>query len=82
MSDSREIGRRSAFFLVRISIFWFGLSFLWGGLNIQLLPTRVPELVNNDIKGTAIGALVLMGLAIAILVQPLAGAISDRKSVV
>ena len=78
MSDSREIGRRSAFFLVRISIFWFGLSFLWGGLNIQLLPTRVPELVNNDIKGTAIGALVLMGLVIAILVQPLAGAISDR----
>lgn len=78
MSRGSEIARRSAFFLVRISLFWFGLSFLWGGMNIQLLPTRVPELVDDEIKGTAIGAIVVVGLIVAILVQPMAGAFSDR----
>ncbi len=78
MSRAAEITRRSAFFLVRISLFWFGLSFLWGGMNIQLLPTRVPELVDDEIKGTAIGAIVVVGLIVAILVQPMAGAFSDR----
>ena len=78
MSRGAEIARRSAFFLVRISLFWFGLSFLWGGMNIQLLPTRVPELVDDEIKGTAIGAIVVVGLIVAILVQPMAGAFSDR----
>ncbi len=78
MSRAAEISRRSAFFLVRISLFWFGLSFLWGGMNIQLLPTRVPELVDDEIKGTAIGAIVVVGLIVAILVQPMAGAFSDR----
>lgn len=78
MSRAGEITRRSAFFLVRISLFWFGLSFLWGGMNIQLLPTRVPELVDDEIKGTAIGAIVVVGLIVAILVQPMAGAFSDR----
>ena len=78
MSRGAEIARRSAFFLVRISLFWFGLSFLWGGMNIQLLPTRVPELVDDEIKGTAIGAIVVVGLIVAIIVQPMAGAFSDR----
>ena len=78
MSRGAEIARRSAFFLVRISLFWFGLSFLWGGMNIQLLPTRVPELVSDEVKGTAIGVIVVVGLIVAIIVQPLAGAVSDR----
>ena len=78
MSRGAEIARRSAFFLVRISLFWFGLSFLWGGMNIQLLPTRVPELVGDEVKGTAIGVIVVVGLIVAIIVQPLAGAVSDR----
>ena len=47
-------------------------------MNIQLLPTRVPELVDDEIKGTAIGAIVVVGLIVAILVQPMAGAFSDR----
>ncbi len=69
---------RSRWFFLRISLFWVGLSFMWGGLNIQVFPTLVPQLVGPEVQGTAIGALVFVGLAIAILVQPLAGALSDR----
>lgn len=78
MNRGEVIVRRSSFFLMRISFFWFGLSFLWGGLNIQLLPTRIPELVNHDVKGIAIGAVVFVGLLVAIIVQPVAGAVSDH----
>ena len=51
---------------------------MWGTLNIQVLPAVVPELVGSEIQGTAIGAIVFFGLIIAVVVQPVAGAISDR----
>lgn len=66
-------------FFVRISLFWFGLSFMWGGLGIQILPNRVPELVPPELVGTAIGAIVFFSLLVAIVVQPIAGALSDRS---
>lgn len=68
----------SRWFLARISLFWLGLSFMWGTLNIQVLPAVVPDLVGSEIQGTAIGAIVFFGLIIAVVVQPVAGAISDR----
>ncbi|MDE2902424.1 MAG: MFS transporter [Chloroflexota bacterium] len=70
--------RPSGWFFTRISLFWVGLSFMWGAVNIQILPAVVPEMVGTDLQGTAIGAIVFVGLAIAIVVQPLAGAVSDR----
>ena len=73
-------GRQTRWFFLRISLFWFGLSFIWGGLNIQVLPWRVDQLVDEQIRGTAIGALVFTGLVIAIIVQPIAGAMSDRAT--
>ena len=68
----------SRWFLTRISLFWLGLSFMWGTLNIQVLPAVVPDLVGSEIQGTAIGAIVFLGLVIAIVVQPVVGAMSDR----
>ena len=70
--------RQTAWFFARISLFWFGLSFMWGGLNIQFWPHRVPQLVGKEWQGTAIGLILFVGLAVAILVQPVAGALSDR----
>ena len=70
--------RPSRWFFARISLFWVGLSFMWGAVNIQILPAVVPEMVGSDLQGTAIGAIIFVGLAIAIVVQPVAGAVSDR----
>ena len=70
--------RPSGWFFTRISLFWVGLSFMWGAVNIQVLPSVVPDMVGTRLQGTAIGAIVFVGLAIAIVVQPLAGAVSDR----
>jgi MFS family permease len=52
---------------------------MWGSLNIQILPHRIPQLVGDSMQGTAIGAIVFVGLAVAIIVQPVAGALSDRS---
>ena len=68
----------SRWFFMRISVFWLGLSFMWGSLNIQLLPAVVPDLVGEHMQGTAIGSIVFVGLLIAIVIQPIAGAFSDR----
>ncbi|MBM4438582.1 MAG: MFS transporter [Actinobacteria bacterium] len=73
--------RQSSWFFVRISLFWLGLSFMWGALNIQIIPDRVPKLVGTEFQGTAIGLIFFVGLGIAIVVQPLAGALSDRSRV-
>ena len=70
--------RQTGWFFTRISLFWVGLSFMWGAINIQVLPAVIPDMVGSDVQGTAIGAVVFVGLAIAIVVQPVAGAVSDR----
>ena len=70
--------RHSHWFFARISLFWVGLSFMWGALNIQVLPSVVSDMVGPDLQGTAIGAIIFVGLVIAIIVQPAAGALSDR----
>ena len=70
--------RHSHWFFTRISLFWVGLSFMWGALNIQVLPSVVSDMVGPDLQGTAIGAIIFVGLVIAIIVQPAAGALSDR----
>ncbi len=67
-------------FFFRISIFWLGLSYMWGALNIQFLPYHIPQIVPVHLQGTAIGLIVFVGLLTAIAVQPIAGAISDRAT--
>ena len=68
----------SPLMLVRLNIYWLGLSLLWGGFAIVYLPDRVEALVGPDIKGTMLGVITAVGVTSAILVQPLAGGISDR----
>ena len=68
----------STFYLARISLFWLGLSTVWGGLNVVYLPDRVETLVGSAQKGTFLGLLVSVGLVVAIVVQPVMGGVSDR----
>lgn len=67
-----------------ISLYWFAISFLWGGFLSIVLPVFNKPLATsvfgiNNIE-TARGIMSGIGLLIAMLVQPLAGAISDRST--
>ena len=76
-ADNRTV---SLWFLARISLFWVGLSTMWGGLNIVYFPDRVESLVGTENKGTFLGLLLFSGLLVAVVVQPLMGAVSDRST--
>ncbi len=64
---------------VRLSVHWFGLAYLWNGLHTILLPVILIGLAPAGLKNTVLGGLTFAGLLLAMLVQPMAGAISDRS---
>ncbi len=63
-----------------LNAYWFALSFLWNSMGPILLPTLVPLLVPEAQKGSALGIISALGLIIAIIVQPVAGAWSDGRT--
>jgi MFS family permease len=65
--------------LFGISIFWLALSVLFDGINGVLLPTRLLQLGNGDASATVLGFTTFVGLLAAALIQPIAGAFSDRR---
>jgi len=56
----------------------FGLSFMWNSLHVIILPAVLLTLVPENLKNTALGLLTFTGLIVAMVMQPVAGAISDR----
>ena len=64
---------------IKITIFGFGLSALWSCLHTIILPMRILDFVPEAEKNTRLDLLVLTGLILAMVVQPIAGAISDRS---
>lgn len=84
MAMSPRLGVRRQ---LSLALFWFGISFVWGALFEVTLPfILVPEhpgpgnplLVSPGDKNTALSLMETGGLIIAMLVQPAAGAFSDR----
>lgn len=65
---------------VKITIFGAALSFLWPSLHTLIIPLRLLELIPEAQKNTYLGILTFCGLMLAVLIQPLVGAISDRSS--
>ena len=65
---------------VKISIFGAALSVLWPSLHSVIIPLRLLEFAPEAQKNTYLGLLTFAGSMIAVFVQPLAGAISDRFS--
>jgi Na+/melibiose symporter-like transporter len=64
---------------LKITIFGFALSALWGSLHTIVIPTRLLDFVAESEKSTYLGLLTFVGLIIAMLVQPVAGVLSDRS---
>ncbi len=64
---------------LKITIFGFGLAALWSSLHTIILPLRILDFVAEANKNTYLGILSGTGLILAMLVQPIAGALSDRS---
>jgi MFS family permease len=64
--------------LLRLTAYWLGLSVLWGALTTVLIPFLVGERVSPDVKSSAVALIAACQAIVAIAIQPLSGALSDR----
>ena len=60
-----------------LNAYWLGLSFMWNALHPIILPAVLLNYVPDEKKNTYLGLLTFLGLIIAMVVQPLSGAVSD-----
>ncbi len=63
--------------LLQLNTIWFGLSFMWNSLHVIILPAVLLAYVPETQKNTYLGLLTFAGMIIAMLVQPVSGALSD-----
>lgn len=64
--------------ILALNAYWFGLSFMWNGLHVLILPAVLLHFVPEAQKNTYLGVLTFFGLIIAMVVQPVSGDLSDR----
>jgi len=64
---------------IKITILGFALSALWSSLHGVIMPLRLLDVVPEALKNTYLDILILTGLLLAMVFQPVAGAISDRS---
>jgi MFS family permease len=70
--------RRQIRLLFGISVFWLALSVLFDGVNSLVLPLRLSGLTDQTKQATVLGLITFVGLLAGALIQPIAGAFSDR----
>jgi MFS family permease len=63
---------------VTMNVYWLGLDFMWNALHPIVLPALLLRFVPESLKNTYLGGLTFAGLILAMVVQPLAGGLSDR----
>jgi len=63
-----------------MNTYWLGLSFMWNSLHVIILPAVLLNYVPEALKNTTLGLLTFLGLVVAMIIQPLSGAVSDRMS--
>jgi len=64
--------------LLILNAYWVGLSFMWNSLHPIILPAVLLNYVPDAKKNTYLGLLTFLGLILAMVVQPISGALSDR----
>lgn len=64
---------------IKITIFGLALSALWSSLHTIIIPMRLLDFVAESEKASYLSIIIGVGLLLAIIVQPIAGAISDRS---
>jgi MFS family permease len=69
--------RVSLFEQININVFWIANNFHWQALLAIVIPSMVAKLLGNADKDINLALVVIWGTLAAIIVNPLAGAISD-----
>jgi MFS family permease len=65
---------------ITYNLYWLGLNMASGSLTPFILPFLVAQFVGDAVKGTYLGWLRSAGLIMAIIIQPMAGLLSDRST--
>ena len=65
---------------VTINIYWLGINIASGTITPLLLPYLVVLFVPAELKNTYLSNVRVVGLAIAMMIQPMAGMLSDRNT--
>jgi MFS family permease len=61
-----------------LALYWVAIGYLWQSLGTLILPRIVQDLVGSAHKGTALSVLEGIGTVMAVVWQPMMGAVSDR----
>ena len=64
--------------LVLLSLYWVAIGYLWNSIGAQVIPPLVRGFVGQAHEGTALSILESTGTLIAVVWQPVIGALSDR----
>ena len=62
--------------LIELSVYWFGISIIWGGLDGAIIPYRLEQAYPDDF-GLRFAIISAAAVVMAIVVQPTVGMISD-----
>ena len=65
---------------ITINIYWLGLNVASGTITPVLLPYLVALFAPLELKNTYLATIRVIGLAVAMTVQPLSGMLSDRST--
>jgi MFS family permease len=63
-----------------LSIYWVAIGYLWTSLGGLIIPDLVLQLVGKSHEGVALGVLEGIGSLMAVVWQPVMGAVSDRTT--
>ena len=61
-----------------LSLYWVAIGYMWTSLGGLILPDLVLQFVGREHEGYALGVLEGVGSLMAVVWQPVAGALSDR----
>ena len=65
--------------LIYVNLFGFAIGYYWSGLTSILLPQKILQFVSLSSKGTVLGVITAVGSVILIVLEPIAGVLSDRS---
>lgn len=63
---------------LKLVAYHFAVNFLWGALLTIVIPSQVRAIVGQEGKEAALGSVLAAGAIIAMITQPIFGALSDR----
>ena len=66
--------------LTLLSLYWVAIGYLWNALGAEVLPPLVSHFVGQAHQGTYLSLLESIGTVVAVVWQPMVGALSDRTT--